>query len=1630
MALSSNQISNFNQTTDVSLDLNKLSLKDAPDNTMKKFLDAVDAAIASSQENNLKLAADSSIKEKHKLLINGNFIRNLYVKTVKLSVGEVLHNVPINKLINLFAILENNIDLGDSLLKKYVENFNKTCEVESVITAANACLLIIVAMTSPKMPKRIYLEDTIRKLALFTNKLSAFLKLNEYDKKYYSEYHLEVVLGKNFYYLSKKLEDLLSGFADLFRLQSLCQDIISTALDASIQCIFTENDNLLGGSLKLILVICERYESLHEVLFEEIILNASERETKRNISFFSKDYIHVFSAVILELLQSFAVLKTNELNCKKVKIENNICTIYHRIVKISEVFLTIFLNKIFCDLKEERFTYLLESFVGDILMTSIKPEWPASGLLLNLLLKLLLNHVNHSESIVEQRVFCLRLLTKIFEHLLKFCKVIKVEEIETILKKKMEELSQFKGSCDVNLFQKALLDFVIDHSKNDQLVRSAFWFYMVYWYTDCVKKQSLNDQKKINDYEDKKKNNYSKKSNTKNINEEELLSNEDKNNNSLLSLKSVLVEKMFIFDEVILDTSSNKTNLKYETAQLIVQYLLQKSYPEDLLEQQIDTILLLLKEPSNVIKIKAIKTIGSLLNTDYSLMEKDDIFKGINNALSDRSSSVRDTAAEVFGNFILNKPESMNRFYSILFSRILDTSILVRKRIIKFFKDYCLQNPHYHKISEICTQIIKRYDDENERKLVLEVFVALFFTFSSNKNDLNRKVLILLDILKSLKGINYKFFENVLVGLVNYKGEFKVGHIVSIKKTFQQYVDYFVDAIHPFSLIVDSLNFNDVSSVEAFGLSCQQATLKTMKTVGATPEKIKRITKTHFDAVRLPKSPVKINTVDIKENSEENVEAICTALYFFVKAQPQSITSHLHKLKHWLSLKSTANITNIMITTAVDIFELSLSVIKPDLVLFTQIEESIFSLISLRNKLIVKKCLSYLGLLVNNHTKNFHSIMECFNKFQANLKQFKQGIELKRLNGNFDSKRYISIFERSFFIIGMIIENFKLEEIFKNNDIKQEIFELSLWFLKEDEDVKIVVLTTLKLICKRYSNFIFNEELKHFYQNTLKSKEESAAVKAEVLKNIEAFLVAEDNRVFKQKLNWKSVNLKDYDEIGVDKNSLLVEYYLDALFCTYFSPDLVLRQPALQIIKLILTQGLVHPIIIVPYLICISTDPDAYLAQTADKHLSEIDMRYRGFIQMKSTAGIKLSFELQKVIQAQPRGFRIEGTNYIALHGHLYNVLRKTKQQRRAMVANMLKPFDEEISNLSYLLYLADNIACFEYQLFDEVLFIIHQIDLTVLLGGKNILQRFREGLIKEEDSKINSDMVKVMEVKEFVSVENSNVATEYLNENKTNATETPVKSNTINSLLKILPEDTENLQRCMVNTLRYILLFELKNHLRNIFDITEEMIRIYTPLSNNRVFDKKVVRKKGVKFDPVFILNKLNAKETSGVLNEKGRKNLLKEYLNFEKILCILENDDFLEDDDLILSSENSGIFEGAHENKFERQSSVQTRNSTKVQISVQMQRTPETNLQNFTKLPTTDKIKTPQGTKNKNTPTSQITPAKRKLNFNSTDVLTTPKKQNKTDTSDVRKRKSLYEKNIYDCHFDDEENDPVLKY
>ena len=143
-------------------------------------------------------------------------------------------------------------------------------------------------------------------------------------------------------------------------------------------------------------------------------------------------------------------------------------------------------------------------------------------------------------------------------------------------------------------------------------------------------------------------------------------------------------------------------------------------------------ILHVLTENAVIVRTKAMKCLTMVVEADPAVLARSDMQMGVHNSFLDHSTSVREAAVDLVGKFVLSRPELLHNYYEMIAARILDTGVSVRKRVIKIMKDICLECPDFEKIPEICVKMIRRVNDEEGiKKLVQEVFQVIHFNIPS-----------------------------------------------------------------------------------------------------------------------------------------------------------------------------------------------------------------------------------------------------------------------------------------------------------------------------------------------------------------------------------------------------------------------------------------------------------------------------------------------------------------------------------------------------------------------------------------------------------------------------------------------------------------------------------------------------------------------------------------------------------------------------------------------------------------------------------------------------------------------------------------------------------------------------------
>lgn len=1514
-------------------------------NTFLRFNKTVELIFDNMEDVNMKdlEALDDDADIPQEILIPKYQLADLAAETAKLKSLGVMESVSHDRLVKLLNILELNIRDGarvtpiggydddeDNDDRLYME-----LAMERVMRAADASLAVMHILTSKKMSKRVYIDDVIDRVALFLRYQLANTIYPSYDPVYKEisksktgyvgsmkkkRTYATNVKDKSILALYNKTHELTSMLAELIRMQLLTDTTILHISTMGVAPFFVESiPELQLAALKLVTNLFSRYEKHRKLLLDDILASIarlpSSKRSLRSYRLGPTTYIQMLTALVLQLIQcvvclprKLALKNANELKNKAkdedimesdaqpvvdrdVLINNK----YEMAMATAHQFLTVFLKK--CGSKNEDIDYrpLFENFVQDLLTTVNVPEWPAAELLLSLLGRVLREKFKDRSTEMALRISSLEYLGVVAARLRRDAiqSKMKVDYIDSIIEiiksedapepsasdspQKSKKGKNKKTKADKpqveseevedersSFLQRVLLDYlVVSGGEEDQSVMNARHFYICQWYRDmnAVGRKPKRRPQKSQASSKKKKGSDSSEEESDQSEEEEEEQMSDSKKNELFRLREV--KKDAILSKILpFGTSkSNKaqvltTHIDAASAHLIVKYLSSKRPFFNSFNYYLKDILHVLTEQSTQIRTKALKCMTMVVSEDPDVLLRKDMQKGVQFSFTDSSTMVREAAVDLVGKFILHKQDLITQYYTIITDRILDTGVSVRKRVIKILKDICLEFPGYEKIPEICVKIIRRINDEEGiRKLVMEVFSNMWFVplRERGRSQEDNELLVtraqnITDVVVACRDTGLEWFEQLLETLFQPRED----KDDSTKK-----------ATEPPPQLV---------------MACQQI-------VDCLVESVLRIEESNLSSGEGPRAK--------SLGSSNRIVACLTTLYLFAKIRPQLLVEHVQTLQPYLQVQCQTQGDYQIISNVARTLELSVPLIKhPSEIFLSQLEEDAVKLILQHDKKVVSACLSCLGSIVNNVTKNFGLIRDCFVKYFSFMTKYRKHHEINPDDPRCKEQRTLAWFRRAMFTVSQLLRHFDFTDdalytgLVCGNETVEDVFETIFHFITHDsKEIQSDTLHALGLICVRHYNFMLETKLKQLYIDILQEDFYSEYQKVKVLNNLELYLAEEEVRMRKLDENWKNYgdkeNLKEMGDVNSGMASTVIQVYLNAVLNSFVHPSVLVRQAALKVISLILAQGLVHPVQIVPYLICMSTDSEQKISHTADREMQEINKKYPGFIHMKLLQGIRLSHQLQEIVQgrqAAVRGHRVvrEGELPTALNGFLYSILKSTKAQRRGVLTSLLKQFDDSSkSSLSLMLYLADNLAYIPYTVLDEPLFVIHNIDIMVSVSGSNLLQSFKEALQPPPSAEARHNL--------------ETGKTDYIYDEDLD--------DDFESVLSRLPEDCTVLQHAIRGSQGCMLLLVLKDHLKDFYGLTTGKIQQYSPNDTSKAFDRQVTRRANVRFNPKATIEILRQGSQASVPDIEGRKELVRKYLEFKELMTKIDPDD--EDDE-----------------------------------------------------------------------------------------------------------------------------------
>ncbi|XP_069043025.1 nipped-B-like protein A isoform X1 [Lepisosteus oculatus] len=1442
--------------------------------TFKRFSASIDNILENLEDMDFTaLADDDEIPQE--LLLGKHQLSELGSESAKIKAMGITSRIPADKLVKVLNILEKNIQDG-SKLSTLINHDNDTEDeerlwrdliMERVTKSADACLTALNIMTSTHMPKAVYIEDVIERVLQYTKFHLQNTLYPQYDPVYRVDPHGGGVLSSKakrakcsthkqrvIVMLYNKICDIVSNMSELLEIQLLTDTTILQVSSMGITPFFVENvSELQLCAIKLVTAVFSRYEKHRQLILEEIFTSLARLPTSkrslRNFRLNSSDmdgepmYIQMVTALVLQLIQCVVHLpsekdsNTEDEYDKKVDQDVLITNSYETAMRTAQNFLSVFLKKCGSKQGEEDYRPLFENFVQDLLSTVNKPEWPAAELLLSLLGRLLVHQFSNKQTEMALRVASLDYLGTVAARLRKDAVTSKMDQssIDRILKRS-------SGNDDIQQLQKTLLDYLDENAETDPSLVFARKFYIAQWFRDTTteteKAMKTQNQK---DEDSSEGTHHAKDIETTG----EIMQKAEARKKFL---RSIIKTTPLQFSTL----KMNSDTVDYEDSCLIVRYLASMRPFAQSFDIYLTQILRVLGESAIAVRTKAMKCLSEVVAVDPSILARLDMQRGVHGRLMDNSTSVREAAVELLGRFVLSRPQLTEQYYDMLIERILDTGISVRKRVIKILRDICLEQPTFNKITEMCVKMIRRVNDEEGiKKLVNETFQKLWFTPTPNhdKEAMTRKILNITDVVAACRDTGYDWFEQLLQNLLKSEED---ASYKPAKKACVQLVDNLVEHILKYE---ESLADSENKSV----------------------------------------------------NSNRLVACI-TTLYLFSKIRAQLMVKHAMTMQPYLTTKCNTQSDFMVICNVAKILELVVPLMEhPSETFLATIEEDLMKLIIKYGMTVVQHCVSCLGAVVNKVTHNYKFVWACFNRYYGAITKLKTQHQEDPNSTVLTANKPALL--RSLFTVGALCRHFNFDqEEFKGSNkvvIKDKVLELLLYFTRhEDEEVQTKAIIGLGFLFIQHPSLMFEQDVKNLYNGILSDKNCSVNLKIQVLKNLQTYLQEEDTRMQEADREWKKLSkqedLKEMGDISSGMSSSIMQLYLKQVLEAFFHTQSNVRHFALNVIALTLNQGLIHPVQCVPYLIAMGTDPEPSMRNKADQQLVEIDKKYTGFIHMKAVAGIKMSYQVQQAIWASQdtiiRGFR-QDEQHTALCSHLFTMVRGNRQHRRAFLISLLNLFDDSAkTDVNMLLYIADNLACFPYQTQEEPLFIMHHIDITLSVSGSNLLQSFKESLRKEPRPRERKYCSEEDEDDISGSSEDGEVRRPKKSKRHVNSdsdSDSDMEAEDVEKVMSRLPDNPAPLIDFANASQGILLLLVLKQHLKNLYGFSDSKIQKYSPTESAKVYDKAVNRKSSVHFNPRQTIEFLANDMANTEMTYEVKRKIVKQYLDFKLLMEHLDPDE-----------------------------------------------------------------------------------------------------------------------------------------
>lgn len=429
---------------------------------------------------------------------------------------------------------------------------------------------------------------------------------------------------------------------------------------------------------------------------------------------------------------------------------------------------------------ESPFRRILENFVEDLVICLDSADWPASELLLRILMGRMMNLVDGERTAAPAKNMALEVLGSMGAA---------ISKLRSLVRRTANSLDAVEAT-DLGVYLSELASSALElRSRPEQLLSWSGPYRASLEYLDqrCSEDPHLSSAVSFltTDWASKVDVTY------------DLLSNADDDERLPEFGRLAYRLRMMSEDRRWLSTEYSFAQVSPILAKLSYQIILIRSQFCESYRHILNILLRFMTTDQATVRSKSLKSVNDVLETDPTILDGDSTFiQLILQCSSDSSPQVRDSALGLIGKCIDMRPALEEKLIPTVVDRFIDTGVGVRKRAMKLARDIYLRNLDKNVRSNIANGLLHRVQDPDEgvrevaRQMIEEIWIAPYSSAEGSaayKTSLTDHVSLMMQTVKqgNVTPVLDKVFQSILG---SKETNFKVGQILvgSIFELFHQ----------------------------------------------------------------------------------------------------------------------------------------------------------------------------------------------------------------------------------------------------------------------------------------------------------------------------------------------------------------------------------------------------------------------------------------------------------------------------------------------------------------------------------------------------------------------------------------------------------------------------------------------------------------------------------------------------------------------------------------------------------------------------------------------------------------------------------------------------------------------------